>query len=90
MIPLNKGKYANSMCDINRMFFFQISGMSIAPEVILARHCGLRVFAMSLVTNKCIMDYDTNQKTNHEEVLETGRMRGELLEKMMVRFIEEI
>lgn len=28
------------------------TGMSTAPEVVVATHCGLRVFGLSLITNK--------------------------------------
>jgi purine-nucleoside phosphorylase len=31
-------------------------GMSVVPEVIVARHCGIRVLAMSLVTNMAAID----------------------------------
>ena len=30
--------------------------MSTVPEVIVARHCGIRVLAMSLVTNNAILE----------------------------------
>lgn len=29
-----------------------LTGMSTAPEVVVAAHCGLRVFGLSLITNK--------------------------------------
>uniref|UniRef100_A0A672LW82 purine-nucleoside phosphorylase n=1 Tax=Sinocyclocheilus grahami TaxID=75366 RepID=A0A672LW82_SINGR len=52
-----------------------VLGMSTVHEVIVARHCGMRVFALSLITNKAVMDYDSEEKANHEEVLQTGKQR---------------
>ena len=37
-------------------------------QVVVARHCGIKVFAFSLVTNKCIIEYETEAEANHEEV----------------------
>ncbi len=44
-------------------------GMSTAPEVVVARHSGMRVLGISLVTNLALPD---GAPANHEEVLETG------------------
>lgn len=46
-------------------------GMSTAAEVIAANHMSLPVLAISCVTNMAAGV--TNEKINHEEVLETGR-----------------
>uniref|UniRef100_M3XGW4 Purine nucleoside phosphorylase n=1 Tax=Latimeria chalumnae TaxID=7897 RepID=M3XGW4_LATCH len=49
-------------------------GMSTVHEVIVARHCGMRIFALSLITNKAVMDYDSEERANHEEVLLAGTL----------------
>ncbi|GFS65378.1 purine nucleoside phosphorylase [Trichonephila clavipes] len=43
-------------------------GMSTAHEVIAAKHCGLRVFGLSLITNECVMEYDVQRSANHAEI----------------------
>lgn len=53
-------------------------GMSTVPEVIAARHMGMRCLAISCVTNMAAGI--VAQAINHEEVLETGaRVRGTFL-----------
>ena len=53
-------------------------GMSTVPEVIVARHMGLEVLAISCVTNMAAGM--SGEKINHDEVLETGeRVRGKFL-----------
>ena len=47
-------------------------GMSTVPEVIIARHGGMRVLGLSGVSNKANLDGSTI--TTHEEVIEAGRV----------------
>ncbi len=47
-------------------------GMSTVPEVIVARHSGIRVLGVSGISNKANLDGDT--LTTHEEVLDAGRI----------------
>lgn len=47
-------------------------GMSTVPEVIVARHGGMRVLGISGISNKANLDGST--VTTHEEVLEAGKV----------------
>ena len=47
-------------------------GMSTVPEVIIARHGGMRVLGLSGISNKANLDGSTI--TTHEEVIEAGRV----------------
>ncbi|MCS6902979.1 MAG: purine-nucleoside phosphorylase [Candidatus Bipolaricaulota bacterium] len=61
-----------------------VVGMSTVPEVIAARHCGLEVLAISLVTN--LAAGLGSDKLTHEEVLETTKRR----ERELARLLEEL
>ncbi|GAA6087421.1 purine nucleoside phosphorylase-like [Tachysurus ichikawai] len=65
-------------------------GMSTAHEVIVARHSGMRVFALSLITNKAVMDYNCEEKANHEEVLQTGEQRSQQLVKLVSTIVSRM
>jgi purine-nucleoside phosphorylase len=54
-----------------RVIGADLVGMSTVPEVIVARHMGIRVLAISCVTNMAAGL--SGETINHEEVLETGR-----------------
>lgn len=56
-------------------------GMSTVPEVIVARHGGMRVLGLSGISNKANLDGST--VTTHEEVIEAGRMITPKVEKII-------
>jgi purine-nucleoside phosphorylase len=63
-----------------RMIGADACGMSTVPEVIVARHMGLRVLGVSGISNAAIADADSEEQANHEEVLAAGR---EMTPKLM-------
>lgn len=65
-----------------------VVGMSTVAEVVVARHCGMKVLAISVVTNIAAGILD--QPINHEEVLEIGqRIKGEF-SKLLKALIPKI
>lgn len=59
-------------------------GMSTVPEALAARAAGLRVAALSLITNS---HYHRTGAPCHEEVLQMARLAGEKLKAVLARFI---
>ena len=56
-------------------------GMSTVPEVIVARHGGLRVLGFSGISNKANLDGSTI--TTHEEVIEAGKVITPKIESIL-------
>ena len=65
-------------------------GMSTVPEVIIARHCGLPVFAMSIITD--LGGKDIAVQVTHEEVINAANVAEPkmtaILKEMLRRFDE--
>lgn len=66
-------------------------GMSTVPEVIAAQHCGLKACGISLITNVAVMDYDSDDKPDHNEVLTVGNAACIAMQSLvsdLIRLIE--
>lgn len=48
-----------------------VVGMSTVPEIIVARHCNMRVFALSLVTNSAVLE--AGPRGNDKHIQESNR-----------------
>lgn len=49
----------------------------------------MNVFALSLITNECVTSYDDDAgEANHEEVLDVGRMRQDLLREFVSHLVD--
>lgn len=42
--------------------FFKFENRSQIHEAIIARHCEMKVFAFSLITNKCVTEYEDDEE----------------------------
>ena len=65
-------------------------GMSTAHEALVASYCGIDVLGLCLITNKSIIEYDSDDIPNHEEVLETANRRAHDLEDLVHEFVSLI
>lgn len=63
-------------------------GMSTVPEVIVARHGGIRVLGISGISNKA--NLDGNTPTSHEEVLEAGQVMVPKLEAILRGVLQKL
>jgi purine-nucleoside phosphorylase len=89
-ITLREGVYAGlsgpsfeSPADLRflRMIGVDAVGMSTVPEVIVARHGGMRALGISGISNKANLDGSTI--TTHEEVIEAGKVITPKVEKII-------
>jgi xanthosine phosphorylase len=65
-----------------------VVGMSVVPEVIVARHCGLRVLALTAITNLAVGL--SAEKVTHEITLHYGEIAVRKLMKILPLFVQEI
>lgn len=71
-----------------RLLGADVVGMSTVPEAIAARHQGLKVLAMSCVSNLAAGMSD--DKINHEEVMEAGQKVANTFKELLERVIPKL
>jgi len=71
-----------------KMFGADVVGMSSAPEAIVANYMGIKVLGLSLATNYAAGV--TQNRPNHSEVLEIGKLSAEKLTKLVKKIISKI
>lgn len=96
-IPVQKGVYASVTgptfeTPAEYRWFWRIGadavGMSTVPEVIVARHMGIRCFAVSVITDLGVEGHV--EKVSHEEVLKAANIASGKLTKLIGAFVKEL
>lgn len=64
-------------------------GMSTVPEVIAARHCGIEVFGMSVITNQA-HDLGEDVKNDGEDVIQAANAAAEKMSELFERILARI
>lgn len=96
-IPLHEGVYISTLgpsfetpAEIRmfRQWGADVVGMSVVPEVILARHAGIRISCLTAVTNLAVGM--STEKVSHEGTLHYGEIGARKLIKLIPEFIKDI
>ncbi|MBO4671561.1 MAG: purine-nucleoside phosphorylase [Bacteroidales bacterium] len=65
-------------------------GMSTIPEVIVARHCGIRVFGMSVVTNEANSRNVPRNLNDGDDVVKQAGIAADMMSELFRRMIEAL
>ena len=65
-------------------------GMSTIPEVIVARHAGIPVFGISVITNEAHDDYAEDYENDGEEVVEAANAAAGKMTRLIVKMINNL
>ena len=63
-------------------------GMSTVPEVIVAKHCGMKTFGLSIITD--LGGFDMPVEVSHEEVQEAANNAQPIMTELISEMIKRI
>ena len=65
-------------------------GMSTIPEVIVARHAGIPVFGISVITNEAHDDYADDYENDGEDVIKAANAAAERMSRLITGIIQNL
>ncbi len=98
-LPVHKGVYFGTTgpcyeTPAEIRFFHTVGadlvGMSTIPEVIVARHCGIRVFGMSVVTNMSNFLNIEKNFNDGDDVVKQANLAAEHMSELFTRMVEQL
>nr|XP_022903031.1 uncharacterized protein LOC111415530 isoform X1 [Onthophagus taurus] len=63
-------------------------GLTIIPEVLVAKHSGMSIVAFSIITDQEIVDENNDKEFNHEEMIEICDKRTKQLNEFLEKFVK--
>ncbi|CAF0800880.1 unnamed protein product [Brachionus calyciflorus] len=63
-------------------------GASTANEALVASYCGMNVLAIALITNKAVIEYDSQDFPCHEEVIQIANQKACVLQELVTELVK--
>jgi purine-nucleoside phosphorylase len=65
-------------------------GMSTTHEAVVALHSGLKVLAFSIVTDMLPTEFDSDETTEHSEIVKVAKMKAKDAEDLVINFLHQL
>lgn len=64
--------------------------MSTAHEAVVAKYCGMKVLALSIVTDMAISEFDAEETTDHAEICKIAKAKAKNVEALVSNFLKKL
>lgn len=71
-------------------YYIIFANVFFLVKVITAKHCDMNVVAISFISNRCVLEHDSEDEVAHDEVLAVAKKRQPILSEFMRRLLTRI